>query len=104
MIGKGLPHNCTPSTKAANMKSLLTVKEREQIAADVIKEKASSSVSLSTHGSNLKVSLPPPPSKTRAPGQISASTLMARMKNTRASFRGLKEYSESLLIMYNLSV
>ena len=85
------------------MHALLSDTEKERIASDVIKQKmdkASSTASISTRGSvQLKVTIPPRPSKTRAPGQISASTLMTRMKNTRTTFRGLKEYQECVLII-----
>ena len=97
VIGRGLRHKCTKETKFANIRSLLSTKEKEQIASEVIKQnidKAGSSASISTRGSHLKVAIPPYPSRIRAPGQISASTLMTRMKNTRSSFRGLKEYQE----------
>ena len=100
VLGRGLPHECSKSTKLANVHALLNEKEKDQLASDVIKQKMdkdNSTASISTRGTQLRVKIPPRPSKTRAPGQISASTLMTRMKTTRTPFRGLKEYQERLL-------
>lgn len=97
VLGSGLRHKCTASTKSANLHALLSEKEKEQFASDVIKQKvdkSKSTASLSTRGSQLQVKLPPRPSKMRPPGQISAASLMTKMKNTRATYRGLKQYQE----------
>ena len=79
------------------MRALLSDKEKEQIASEIIKknmDKANSSATISTHGRGLVVARPPKPSKTRAPGQVSASALLKQMKHNRTSLRGIEKYQE----------
>jgi hypothetical protein len=75
-IGRGLPHVCTKKSRHENIAKRLTQRDKEQVASGVVKDllgdkrrSPAASVSLTTGGRPLHVSISPAPSTSKpSPG------------------------------------